>query len=143
MSVLDRARAATAVSLLCLASLCSATGFAENTHAPKVATPAAAPISTPKQQPTIEQIDDMPAGNSFACQDSSRMVLGFANAADGVDALVSVHGQTFRLPSLPNEAGVAEINWSDGLNSLTWSTGVHLMWMSGSTHLMCGRSHHH
>ncbi|MEQ1783272.1 MAG: hypothetical protein ABMA14_18105 [Hyphomonadaceae bacterium] len=145
MSFFSRARIATAIGILSALSLGLAdASLAENTTPSKGSTPSIVPLAidaTP--QPKHEPVDDMPSGNSFACEDSSRMVLNFADVASGVDAIVSIHGDTFRLPALPNIPGVAEINWSDGANSLTWSTGVRLMWMSGSTHLMCGRSHHH
>jgi hypothetical protein len=145
MSFFHRARIATAIGILSAINLGLAdASLAENTTPSKVSTPSVVPLAIDaKPQPKIELVDDMPGGNSFACEDSSRMVLNFANVANGVDAIVSIHGDTFRLPALPNKTGVAEINWSDGANSLTWSTGVRLMWMSGSTHLMCGRSHHH
>ena len=145
MSFFYRARIATAIGILSAIGLGLAdASFAENTTPSKVSTPSVVPLAIDaKPQPKIELVDDMPSGNSFACEDSSRMELNFASVANGVDAVVSIHGDTFRLPALPNKPGVAEINWSDGANSLTWSTGVHLMWMSGSTHLMCGRSHHH
>lgn len=145
MSRSKRARIATAIGILSVVSLSLAgVSLAENTTPSKASTPSVVPLAinaTPK--PKIERVDDMPSGNSFACEDSSRMMLNFASVKDGVDVIVSIHGDTFRLPALPNKPGVAEINWSDGANSLTWSTGVRLMWMSGSTHLMCGRSHHH
>lgn len=71
------------------------------------------------------------------------MLLAFQDSPDGVDALIRVHGQNYRLPAQPASTGEVKILWSDGSNSLTWSPGVQLMWMSGSAHLMCGRSHHH
>jgi hypothetical protein len=83
------------------------------------------------------------SGYQFACMDDSKMLLAFQDTANGVDALIRVHGQNYRLPAQPPGTGEVRILWSDGANSLTWSPGVQLMWMSGSTHLMCGRSHNH
>ena len=94
-------------------------------------------------QPTAQAINDEPAaGKEFACSDGSKMVLGFG-AQGGIDALVTIHGQAYRLAAQPPPSGEVRILWSDGPHSLTWSPGVRLMWMSGSTHLMCGRSSHH
>jgi len=75
--------------------------------------------------------------------DDSKMLLAFQDSANGVDALIRVHGRNYRLPAQPAITGEVKILWSDGSSSLTWSPGVQLMWMSGSAHLMCGHSHHH
>lgn len=82
-------------------------------------------------------------GYQFACMDDNKMLLAFQDTAEGVDALIHVHGRSYRLPAAPSGSGEVKIVWSDGASSLTWSPGVKLMWMSGPTHLMCGRSHRH
>lgn len=91
------------------------------------------------QHPTQATEDEPATGKEFACSDGSKMVLGFG----GIDALVTIHGEAYRLAAQPPPPGEVRILWSDGPHSLTWSPGVRLMWMSGSTHLMCGRSSHH
>ncbi|MEQ1780157.1 MAG: hypothetical protein ABMA14_02275 [Hyphomonadaceae bacterium] len=138
MSALKRLCVASATSLATVSVLFAATASADNSkqHKHSEGTIVPASITDPADQPS-------PSGNSFACDDGSRMILDFQTAKDSVDAIVTVHEQTLTLPTSPTEPGIPQIVWSDGYSSLTWSTGVHLMWMSGSTHLMCGRSHHH
>jgi hypothetical protein len=81
-------------------------------------------------------------GATFQCQDGSKMVLSFAEAANGIDAVIWLHGATYRLPNQPPRQGPVQVVWSDGEHSLTWSPGVQLMWMASDAHLMCGRSGH-
>jgi len=81
-------------------------------------------------------------GASFQCQDGSKMVLNFAEAANGIDAVIWLQGASYRLPNQPPRQGPVQIVWSDGEHSLTWSPGVQLMWMASDTHLMCGRGGH-
>ncbi len=96
----------------------------------------------PRPQPNAGVATDDGASKQFVCQDGSRLSLDFGQADHGVAAMVSVHGDAYRLPALPVKPGPVRLEWSDGVHSLTWSPGVRLMWMSGSTHLMCGRGGH-
>ncbi|MEQ1784962.1 MAG: copper chaperone PCu(A)C [Hyphomonadaceae bacterium] len=84
-----------------------------------------------------------PRGREFACEDGTKIALSFENTHDGVEAVVSIRGNSYRLPSVPNDPDIVRIVWTDGDHTLMWSPGVRLMWMSGATHLMCGSSHHH
>jgi hypothetical protein len=82
------------------------------------------------------------AGATFQCQDGSKMVLAFAQAAEGIDAVVWLNGASHLLAWKAPEPGPVQVVWSDGEHSLTWSPGVQLMWMASDTHLMCGRGNH-
>lgn len=84
-----------------------------------------------------------PHGAAFRCQDGSKLILDFDDETDGLSAVVSVAGSSYRLPVLAPEPGPVQIVWSDGAHTLTWSPGVKLMWMGGGAHLMCGRSGGH
>ena len=79
----------------------------------------------------------------FPCEDDTKFAVAFVDGRAGVDALVTLRGNSYRLPALSNDPDVVQILWTDGDHTLTWSPGVQLMWMSAATHLMCGRSHHH
>jgi len=70
------------------------------------------------------------------------MVLAFAQASEGIDAVVWLNGASHRLAWKAPEPGPVQVVWSDGEHSLTWSPGVQLMWMASDTHLMCGRGGH-
>ncbi len=97
---------------------------------------ATAPAAHAQQTPAPE------TGATFQCQDGSKMVLSFAEATNGIDAVIWLHGASYRLPNQPPRQGPVQVVWSDGEHSLTWSPGVQLMWMATNTHLMCGRGGH-
>lgn len=102
---------------------------------------AASPAIAQKMT-VLPQVSDE-AGYSFGCADGSKLVLDLVESDNGVAAMVSVHGDTFRLPYITPEPGLVQVMWSDGERSLTWSPGVQLMWMARNTHLMCSRSGGH
>lgn len=98
---------------------------------------AAAPVANAQKQTAAPD-----TGATFQCQDGSKMVLNFSEAANGIDAVIWLHGASYRLPNQPPRQGPVQVVWSDGEHSLTWSPGVQLIWMASDTHLMCGRSGH-
>ncbi len=103
---------------------------------------AAALCATAPAAPAQTQTAAPETGATFQCQDGSKMVLSFAEATNGIDAVIWLHGASYRLPNQPPRQGPVQVVWSDGEHSLTWSPGVQLMWMATNTHLMCGRGGH-
>jgi hypothetical protein len=97
----------------------------------------AAPAALPQPASTAPD-----TGSTFQCQDGSKMILSFAEAGKAIDAVVWLHGASYRLAYQEPEPGPVQVVWSDGEHSLTWSPGVQLMWMATNTHLMCGRGGH-
>lgn len=102
---------------------------------------AAAPAMA--QNITVLPQTNQEEGYAFGCADGSKLVLDFVENGKDVDAQVSVHGATYKLPYIAPEPGPVQIVWSDGQRSLTWSPGVQLMFMAANTHLMCSRSGGH
>jgi hypothetical protein len=78
---------------------------------------------------------DGPQGAAFGCQDGSKLFLDFEDEIDGLSAVVSVAGSSYRLPVLAPEPVIA-----DHVGAM--EPGVKLMWMGEGAHLMCGRSGH-
>lgn len=134
------------MAALVLAAGCAAAVSAANADPYQTRTPtlerAQLAQQMPRPQPNAGVVAEDGASKQFVCQDGSRLLLDFGQADHGVAAVVSVHGDAYRLPAMPVKPGPVQLEWSDGVHSLTWSPGVRLMWMSGTKHLMCGRGGH-